>query len=388
MSEWKPKGLSRRHFLGLSFGAVVATGVGCSTDDGSKSGQQGTSGVCSANGAKLEELAEVVATDVLIIGGGVGGLTAAVKAKEANPSLDVLIVEKQTSGWAGKAPKIGGFLAFLAPNADADKFMDFQVRNCGFYLNDQQMLMRYVQSTYQAIEQFGEWGVTLARNPDGNLFSLPDTWAREYSFSLVDIDMMLPIRTRARELGTRILNKIHVVDLLKQGNRVVGAVGFHIVTGQFYIIKAKATVLANGSCGYKVRRYWVAGTGDGVAAAFRAGAEMRNAEYGNLYGHLVYQDTEGGFLDYTYLVNALGENLAQKYVPNLEPAGVFLPLKMALGMEKEVAEGRGPICFAPPAGAPAMAALPSLPKLSVWTQRVADKETKYGPLPDANREIA
>ena len=128
----------------------------------------------------------------------------------------------------------------------------------------------------------------------------------------------------------------------------MGAVGFDIVTGQFRVFKSKATILANGSCGYKVRRFWVAGTGDGIAAAFRAGAEMRNAEYGNLYGHTVYQDTDSGMVGSAFLVNARGENMLQKYMPNAGPAGVFLPVKLAVGMEKEIAEGRGPIYFAPP----------------------------------------
>ena len=117
------------------------------------------------------------------------------------------------------------------------------------------------------------------------------------------------MRNRARKSGTRILNKIHVAELLKQDNRVVGAVGFDIISGRFYIFKSKATVLANGSCGYKVRRFWVAGTGDGIAAAYRAGAEMRNAEYGNLYGHTVFQETDSGMVGSAFLVNTLGENM-------------------------------------------------------------------------------
>jgi succinate dehydrogenase / fumarate reductase, flavoprotein subunit len=338
--------------------------------------------------AKLEELGELISTDVLIVGGGIGGLAAAVKVKEENPKLDVLVVEKQTTGWAGKATKIGGILAFLGPNNNADKFLDFQVRTSGFYLNDQVLLSKYVQNSYKAIEEFAEWGVNLARTPDGKLVTVPAFWAPEYSLTFIDIDLMLPVRAKARKLGTRIMNKIHIVDLLKQGNRIVGAVGFDIIAGRFYIFKARATVLANGSCGYKVRRFWVAGTGDGIAAAFRAGAEMRNAEYGNLYGHTVYQDTDSGMVGSTYLVNASGENLAQKYLSNLGPAGVFLPVKLAVGMEKEIAEGRGPIYFAPPPSEGSEHRMQtSLPKLSDWMQRTAAKERKYGLPPNMKREI-
>jgi len=336
---------------------------------------------------KLEDLGEVISTDVLIVGGGVGGLATAIKIKEENPKIDVLIVEKQTTGWAGKATKIGGILAFLGPNDNAGKFIDFQIRTSGFYLNDQELLAKYVQSSYQAIEQFVEWGAKLARTTDGKLVISRAFWAPEWSTTFIDIDMMLPMRAIARKMGTKILNKIHVVDLIKQGNRVLGAAGFDIVSGRFHIFKAKATVLANGSCGYKVRRFWSAGTGDGIAAAYRAGAEMRNAEYGNLYGHTVFQETDSGMVGSAFLVNAQGENLPEKYLPDTGPAGVFLPVKLAVGLEKEVAEGRGPIYFEPPASEPPHGMQTGLPKLGEWQQRMVAKERKYGLSPDVKHEI-
>ena len=157
--------------------------------------------------ATLEELGEVISTDVLIIGGGIGGLAAAIKVKEDNPQLDVLIVEKQTAGWAGKATKIGGILAFLGPNNNADKFLDFQVRTSGFYLNDQELLSKYIQSSYKAIRGIREWGAKLARTPDGKLVTIPAFWAPEYSLTFIDIDLMLPIRAKARKLGTRIIEQ-------------------------------------------------------------------------------------------------------------------------------------------------------------------------------------
>ena len=127
--------------------------------------------------AKLEDLGEVISTDVLIVGGGIGGLAAAIKVKEEKPDIDVLIVEKQTAGWAGKATKIGGILAFLGPQNNADKFVDFQVRTSGIYLNDQELLYKYVESTYNAIEQFAQWGDKLAKTPDGNMLSFPAMFA-------------------------------------------------------------------------------------------------------------------------------------------------------------------------------------------------------------------
>lgn len=336
--------------------------------------------------ANIDNMNEMISTDVLIIGGGIGGLVTAVKAKEANPNVNILVVEKQTAGWAGKATKIGGILAFLSPDKSEDKFLDFQVRTSGLYLNDQDLLAKYVKSTFKAIKDFEEWGAKLARTPDGKLVAIPIFYAPELSMTFIDIDLMLPIRARARRLGVKFIDKVHVVDLLKKDDKIVGAVGFDIIGGKFYVFKARATVLANGSCGYKVRRFWVAGTGDGIAAAYRAGAEMRNAEYGNLYGHTVWKDTDSGMVGHQFLVNARGENLAKKYLPGDGPTGVFLPVPLAVGLEKEIAEGRGPIYYAPPPGNTGRGT-EGLPKITDWTRRMAEKEKKYGLHTDIKREI-
>ncbi len=342
--------------------------------------------------ATLEAIGEVTSTDVLIIGGGVGGLAAAIKAKEAVPDINVLIVEKQTTGYAGKATKIGGFLAFLGPGNNAEKFVDFQVKTAGEYLNDQDTLTKYVKDSYGTIEQLMKWGVKIAKDPTGKLVSLPTPWAPEWSMTFADIDLMIPMRALAKKLGTKILDKIQIVELLQKNDRIIGAVGFDIITGQFHIFKAKATIIANGSCGYKIRRFWTAGTGDGIAAAYRAGAQMRNAEYGNLYGHVVYQDFDAGQVSHNFLINNKGENLEKKYMPDAGPAGVFLPVRMAVGLEKEVAEGRGPIVFSPPPpppGQPRGGMMGSgLPKLSEWNRRMQEKQQKYGPATSPQREIA
>ncbi len=56
----------------------------------------------------LNKLGEVVSTDVLIIGGGIAGLLAAIKAVQARPAVRVLVVDKATPGYAGQGPLVGG----------------------------------------------------------------------------------------------------------------------------------------------------------------------------------------------------------------------------------------------------------------------------------------
>jgi succinate dehydrogenase / fumarate reductase flavoprotein subunit len=203
--------------------------------------------------------------------------------------------------------------------------------------------------------------------------------------------MMLPLRAKARKMGVKMLNKVQVVDLLKQGERIAGAVGFNLIDGRFYIIKAKATILATGSCNYKVRRFWSAANGEGIAAAYRAGAEMRNAEFGNLYAHLVWKDTDSDFLTADYLVNALGEKVAKRYVPGEGPTGMFLSIPLIVGMEKEIDEGRGPLYLdmsqGPPPGELGLIERWNLPKAADWQRRLMAKERKYAAPPLPKREV-
>ena len=73
----------------------------------------------------IENLGEVITTDVLIIGGGIAGLVTAIKTKEHD--VDVLIVEKQTTGWSGKAPKTGALLWVMTPEDDLDDFIEYHL---------------------------------------------------------------------------------------------------------------------------------------------------------------------------------------------------------------------------------------------------------------------
>ena len=290
--------------------------------------------------ANLENLGEVISTDLLMVGGGIGGLTAAIKAREH--SIDVLVVDKQTVGWSGKAPKIGGGIWVKMPDDDADKIAEYHVRNIGSYLNDQELLFAYIRETYGAIEQLTEWGVKFARDTEGRLVTCKHE-AGLWSGTGADTEMLFPVRAKARKMGVKIMNKIQVVDLLKKADRIVGAVGFSLIDGRFYIFKAKATVLANGSQNYRMKRLWASGCGEGIATAYRAGAEMRNAEFGNFFD-VDRMDCDSPGVDITSLLNALGENISKRYLIKLEPD---TPISIILGMEKEVLEGRGPIYIDP-----------------------------------------
>ena len=101
---------------------------------------------------------ENLSCDVLIAGGGVGGLTAAIEIKEKNPDLDVLIVEKQTTGYGGKANKGGGVLQYFRPDMSPAEFVKFHVENIGCYLGDQDVMYKYVEMNTEMLEKLISWG--------------------------------------------------------------------------------------------------------------------------------------------------------------------------------------------------------------------------------------
>ncbi|MBR6312548.1 MAG: FAD-binding protein, partial [Oscillospiraceae bacterium] len=217
--------------------------------------------------------------DVLIAGGGVGGLTAALEIKEKNPDLDVLIVEKQTAGYGGKANKGGGVLQYFDPKMSPAEFVKFHVENIGCYLGDQEVMYKYVEMNTEMLEKLISWGCNLPKNPDGSWFVIPT--GPMTSMITVDLDITLKMRQRAEKLGVKIMDKTTVAEFFVEDGCIKGAAAYSILDGTFYVIKAKYVVVATGSQNYRFASMWSSGRGDGIAAAYRAGAEMRNCEFGN-----------------------------------------------------------------------------------------------------------
>ena len=285
----------------------------------------------------LESLGEVITTDVLVIGGGISGVVAALKAKEEG--AEVLIVDKATVGYAGQASRAGNGLWSLGPEHSIDKFVEYRVRKCGDYLCDQELLRKMAEMNFSAIQQLSDWGVNVSKDSDGKI-KVWDLHIMPWGQTGVDLDMMKDLAKTVRKRGIKILNKTHISDLIMDGDRVAGAVGFSIEDAKFYIFRAKSVVIATSGTGFRSARMFI-GAGDGMALAWRVGAEMRNAEFGNFYD--INEERTGESLygsSHTFIYNALGESLHDKYVKWDAPD---ITIQICLAMEKEVMEGRGPL---------------------------------------------
>jgi succinate dehydrogenase / fumarate reductase flavoprotein subunit len=291
--------------------------------------------------AELESLGELISTDVLIVGSGIAGLTAAISIKEKSPELDVLVVEKATAGWAGKADRGGGILAFLTPDDTPEDFVRFHVHNIGCFLEDQELLGEYARTCNSVLDCLYTWGVKLAKEKDGSWkhVKLPGA---DFPWALagVDLDMCRRLHKHARKLEARFLNKVSMVDLLMGGDSIAGAIGFGVEDGACYLVRARATILANGSQNYRVLPMWSPGRGDGIAAAYRAGAHMRNAEFGSFVNmvHAVSHEVIFGAEDHMY--NTGGEDISAKYRNGVQSD--ICPMA-AIGWYKEHLSGKGPV---------------------------------------------
>jgi succinate dehydrogenase/fumarate reductase flavoprotein subunit len=205
---------------------------------------------------------------------------------------------------------------------------------------------------------------------------------------------MLPLRAKARKMGAKIMNKVQVVDLLKQGDRVVGAVGFNLIDNRFYVFKTKAAIIATAACGFNVVRMFN-GCGDGIAAAYKAGAEMRNAEFANFYDIMRKDTGSAVYGAHEYIYNSAGENISKRYVTKPVPD---ISLVLRLGMEKEINEDRGPLCadvgeieriwksVAPKEGE-MDGKIRLFPKKLDMMRRTKAKELKYGASPSPMPEV-
>ena len=286
---------------------------------------------------KTEFRTENRSADILIIGGGIAGLTAAVAAKEKNQGLDILIVEKQTSGYSGKANKGGGVLQYFdLEHVTPEMFNAYHANTVGGYLADQNLLMKYVSMNNEMLDRMEGWGVNIPKNriPTGPMTYMVG----------VDLDITLKMRKKAESYGVRFMDKTTVSDLLTSERKIAGAVGYSILDGTFYVFEASTVILCTGSQNYRIAPMWSSGRGDGIAAAYRAGAQMRNPEFGNFAQlYRVKSNRECVFCE-NVMYDGYGQNITKNF--RLFPEADISSSAIA-EWYNQMAAGRGPVYIHP-----------------------------------------
>ena len=284
----------------------------------------------------LEQLGNVISTDVLVVGGGISGIVAALKAREVG--VEVTVVDKASVGFGGMSARAGNGLLVLKKDQDIDEYVRYHVENIGRYINDQDMLRRFAEINYKCSRALSDWGVQLTTDKNGDIGYYPLPGAPWFGTG-VELNMVPPLKKHAKNSGVKIINNVKISTLFKDGNRVIGAAGFSVINGEYYIFRAKSVVIATAGCGFRVIRMFN-GRGEGIKLAWEAGAQMRSAEFGNFFEAVTKETGEQFHGTMPFMYNQKGENIYDKYntwdAPDITP-------EMIVGMTKETLEGNGPI---------------------------------------------
>jgi len=223
--------------------------------------------------------------DVLIIGSGGAGLRAAIEASAAG--VKVGLVCKCLLGKAHTVMAEGGIAAALA---NVDERDGWQVHFAdtmrgGQYVNNWRMAELHAKEAPARVRELEAWGALFDRTPDGRILQRNFGGHKYPRLAHVGdrtgLEMIRTLQDHGVHLGIDVHMEVAVVELLKDGDRVVGALGYDRERGAFRVFHAKAVVLATGGIGksYKITSNSWDCTGDGHALAYHAGAELLDMEY-------------------------------------------------------------------------------------------------------------
>ena len=294
---------------------------------------------------------KIIETDILIIGGGTAGCMAAVEAKERYPQLNVTILEKAHIDRSGcLAGGMNAINAYLNKGETPESFVRYvRSDSCGLIRED---LVKTMSELFEyCVKKVEKWGLPILCDDQGNY--LPrGRWNIK-----INGESLKPILAKAaRSAGAQVYNWINVTNLLMDGDRVAGAVGFSLRNGTFYVVKSKATIIATGGAaglyrpnnpGDASHKTWYCpyNTGAGYAMGIRAGAEMTSFEM--RYVALRTKDTIAptGTIALGVKapqVNAKGEHFMKTRYAHLGGDGAPTPYR-TYGPLMEIKEGRGPV---------------------------------------------
>jgi succinate dehydrogenase / fumarate reductase flavoprotein subunit len=291
--------------------------------------------------------------DVLVIGAGGAGLRAAIAASAAG--LSVGLVCKSLLGKAHTVMAEGGIAAALGNVDPADSWETHfaDTMRGGQFLNNWRMVKIFAQEAPQRVLELELWGAAFDRTPQGKILQRP-FGAHSYRRlchvgDRTGLELLRTLQDQGIHQGMDVYMEVTLTRLLKDGDRVVGAFGYRRENGRFILFKAKAVVVATGGWGkvYKVTSNSWESTGDGLAAAYEAGAELIDMEMVQIHptgmvwppgvrGILVTEAVrgEGG-----RLLNSQGERFMERY----DPKKMELSSRdvVARAIFREVEAGRG-----------------------------------------------
>jgi succinate dehydrogenase / fumarate reductase, flavoprotein subunit len=306
-----------------------------------------------SSGAQSFDRFETHEHDVLVIGAGGAGLRAAIEALAQGVSVGV--VSKSLLGKAHTVMAEGGIAAAMANVDSADGWKPHfrDTMRGGKMLNNWRMAQLHAQEAPERVRELEHWGAIFDRTADGNILQRAfggHTYKRLcHVGDRTGLEMIRTLQDRGVQLGFDVYMECTIVRLLKDGDRCCGAIGYWREQGRFVVFKAKSVVMATGGIGkaWPITSNSWEYTGDGMALAYEAGAELMDLEFVQFHptgmvwppgvqGILVTEAVrgEGGILR-----NSKGERFMEKY----DPKRMELSTRdvVARSIYTEVKEGRG-----------------------------------------------
>src|SRR5450755_2957491 len=223
--------------------------------------------------------------DVMVIGAGGAGLRAAIEA--SGQQLSTGVISKSLLGKAHTVMAEGGMAAAMG-NVDSRDNWKVHFRDTmrgGKFLNVWRMAELHAKQAPERVRELEEWGAVFDRTKEG-LISQRNFGGHRYPRlahvgDRTGLELIRSLQDHGVHQGIDFHMECTALELLKDGERIAGVLAYWRDTGRFVVFRCKAVILCTGGGGkaWKITSNSWEYTGDGLAMAFDAGAELMDMEF-------------------------------------------------------------------------------------------------------------